>query len=48
MVFKWPQSWWSSVEQFEAKLAKIDNLETSEQVAALSSLITELENLLNQ
>ena len=36
------------MEQFEAKLAEIDNLETSEQVATLSSLITELENLLNQ
>ena len=36
------------MEQFEAKLAEIDNLEAPDQVAALSSLITELENLLNQ
>ncbi len=48
MVFKWLRSWWVSVEQFEAKLSEIDNLETPDQVAALSSLITELENLLNQ
>jgi hypothetical protein len=36
------------VEQFEAKLSEIEQLDFSEQVAALSSLITELENLLNQ
>jgi hypothetical protein len=36
------------VEEFEAKLSEINNLETSEQVATLSALITELENLLNQ
>jgi hypothetical protein len=48
MVFKWLRSWWVSVEQFEAKLSEIDNLETADQIAALSSLLTELENLLNQ
>ncbi len=37
-----------SVEEFEAKLAGIDSLDFQEQVAALSNLITELENLLNQ
>jgi hypothetical protein len=36
------------VEQFEVKLAEIDNLDFSEQVSALSGLITDLENLLNQ
>jgi hypothetical protein len=33
---------------FETKLAEIDSLEISEQIPALSALITELENLLNQ
>lgn len=36
------------MEQFEAKLSEIENLDTAEQVVALSALITELENLLNQ
>lgn len=33
---------------FDAKLKEIENLETTEQIAALGALITELENLLNQ
>ena len=33
---------------FEAKLAESDSLEISEQIPALSALITELESLLNQ
>jgi hypothetical protein len=33
---------------FDARLAEIENLETAEQIPALSALITELENLLNQ
>ena len=33
---------------FEAKLAEIESLDVSEQIPALSALITELENLLNQ
>jgi hypothetical protein len=33
---------------FEAKLAEIESLDVSGQIPALSALITELENLLNQ
>ncbi len=33
---------------FEQKLSEIDSMDISEQIPALSSLITELENLLNQ
>lgn len=33
---------------FEAKLAEIESLDVSEQIPALSALITELEHLLNQ
>jgi hypothetical protein len=33
---------------FEDKLAEIESLDVSEQIPALSALITELENLLNQ
>ena len=36
------------MDQFEARLSEIENLDMAEQVAALSALITELENLLNQ
>ena len=36
------------MEQFEARLSEIENLDAAEQVVALSALITELENLLNQ
>jgi hypothetical protein len=33
---------------FEQKLSEIEAMEVSDQIPALSSLITELENLLNQ
>ncbi|CAB4563770.1 unannotated protein [freshwater metagenome] len=36
------------MEQFEAKLNEIESMDFPEQVSALSGLITELENLLNQ